>query len=141
MRPRRLPRIVLSQTFLDRMVGIGDVTIFSTDSSTPVVMLKGLADAERVLESPCVTPWRRGETRSGCARANSSDSGPRPQFDRPCARLGEMVKTTASVRRRDGRPTECGILEILMETVLARDVVSLAAGDTIRPISFSSGHP
>lgn len=40
-----------SQTFLGRMVGIGDVTIYSTDSSTPVVMLKGVADAQRVRES------------------------------------------------------------------------------------------
>ncbi len=47
------------------------------------------------------------------------------------ARLRAMVKTTASVRRRDGPPTQSGFAEVPMETLVPGDVVSLAAGDMI----------
>jgi len=50
---------------------------------------------------------------------------------RAAARLRAMVKTTASVRRRNGRPTESGFEEVPMETLVRGDIVGLAAGDMI----------
>jgi membrane protein YdbS with pleckstrin-like domain len=46
----RVNDVTLSQSFLDRMFGIGTVTVISNDETTPVIEMKGIPDSFTVKE-------------------------------------------------------------------------------------------
>lgn len=63
----RVKDVTLSQGVLERMLGIGTVTVLSTDDATPELKLEGIADPARMkdaIREHCLAARRRERVRS-----------------------------------------------------------------------------